>query len=272
MLADLSYKMVFVDSFRNATMTENLAREIKNEIYAFRHNADVATFRLTFNEFCSEAFYQYGTYDFNPQAENKDKLCLYLAYSYVMIAVTQKSVMSNMITKLASSGSDYLSDLTNGFHEVQEVQSETDITWLRSVFEGEGAGGFICGAFRYDTDSWAVPEEKQYALIYIKTIDSYTKTLIDEYDCSKDFSVGKQRNEINVVKDKIKLCTYNIYPFSEKNVLKISSPLSITKGKTIVNVLDGWGQSFTVDFFLHYTGNNLYCNNNVPLLFLTNSI
>ena len=172
-------------------MTENLAREIKNEIQAFQHNADVATFRLTFNEFCSEAFYLYGTYDFNPQAEEKDKLCLYLAYSYVMIAVQQKSVLSNMVTKLASSGSDYLSDLTNGFYEVEEVQSETDITWLRSVFEGEGAGGFICGAFRYDDSPWAAADEKEYALIYINTLDPYTKTLIDDYDCSKDFSVGK---------------------------------------------------------------------------------
>ena len=70
----------------------------------------------------------------------------------------------------------------------------------------------------------------------------------------RTFQSVSKRNEITVVQDKIKLCTYNIYPFAEKNVLKVSSPLSIIEDKTIINDLDGWGQSFTLDFFLHYTG------------------
>ena len=92
MLEDISLKTVFVNSFRDAEMTEDLAREIKNEIHAFQHNTDIARFRLTYNEFCSTIFQSYGIYDTNSDLKSLDTSCLYLAYTYVMIEVTGNKI------------------------------------------------------------------------------------------------------------------------------------------------------------------------------------
>ena len=95
-LADLSAKMIFVDSFRDVAMTEDLAREIKNEVQVFQHSTDIATFRLTFDYYCDDLFTKYGVYDTNTDLEERDRSCLYLAYTYVMIQVSAKSVMTSM--------------------------------------------------------------------------------------------------------------------------------------------------------------------------------
>ena len=177
--------MIFVDSFRDAKMNESLAREIKNEIQIFQHNTDITTFRLTFDENCDDLFANHGQYDVNSELEPKDKSCLYLAYTYVMIEVTSMSVMTSMINKLISgstnSGEQYLEDLTVGFLKAQEFQLETDRAWLKDIFYGSPA--LICAAFRYDTAMWENENEKQYALMYIGAIDADLKTYIENEDC-----------------------------------------------------------------------------------------
>jgi hypothetical protein len=188
-VADLSAKMVFVDSFRDVSMTGDLAREIKNEIETFQHNTDIATFRYTFNEYCDDLFTNYGVYAVNTDLKVRDYKCLYLAYTYTMIEVNAKSVMISMINKLTSSGEEYLSDLSNGFFQVQEFLLETDKTWLWSIFEGKG--NFICAAFRHVSAMWADESERNYALIYIGSIDAKLKTYIEDYDCSEKFKNGK---------------------------------------------------------------------------------
>ena len=170
-------------------MTEDLAREIKNEIQVFQHSTDIATFRLTFNTFCDEMFTAYGVYDVNTDLQERDYTCIYLAYTYVMIQSTAKSVMTSMINKLESSGSSYLTDLNAGFLAVQEYQLDVDKTWLWSLFEDKGA--FICAAFRYDSSMWTETDEKDYALMYIGAIDPDLKTYIEEYDCSGESAAGK---------------------------------------------------------------------------------
>ena len=80
MLADLSTKMIFVDSFRDVAMTDDLAREIKNEVQVFQHSTDITTFRLTFDEHYNDQFSKYGVYDTSTDLEERDRSCIYLAY------------------------------------------------------------------------------------------------------------------------------------------------------------------------------------------------
>ena len=181
--------MVFVDSFRDVSMTGDLAREIKNEIETFQHNTDIATFRYTFNEYCDDLFTNYGVYAVNTDLKVRDYKCLYLAYTYTMIEVNAKSVMISMINKLTSSGEEYLSDLSNGFFQVQDYLLETDKKWLRSIFEGKG--NFICAAYRHDSAMWADENERHESLVYIGSIDAKLKKDIEDYDCSDKFKNGK---------------------------------------------------------------------------------
>ena len=164
-------------------MTEDLAREIKNEVQVFQHNTDITTFRLTFDEYCDDLFSKYGVYDTNTDLEERDRSCLYLAYTYVMIEVSSKSVMTSMINKLTSSGAEYLSDLTTGFLKVQEYQLEVDRLWLWNIFQDKGE--FICAAFRYDSSMWSDESEKEYALLYLSAIDTELKAYIEDFTCSE---------------------------------------------------------------------------------------
>lgn len=194
-------KRLFIDSFRDVKMNQDLAREIKNEIQAFQHNVDITTFRLTFNSFCVDLFRSVTVYDVNKDLKEKDKACLYLAYAYVMIEVTGNSVLTGLISKLISSEVDseenyarenseetseekYLTDIAAGFLKVQEFQLETDRNWLRSIFEDNS--NFICGAFRFDSSMWNEVTEKQYALIYIGSIDPNLRTHIEDFECHDD--------------------------------------------------------------------------------------
>ena len=175
--------MIFVDSFRDVAMTDDLAREIKNEVQVFQHSTDIATFRLTFDSYCDDLFTKYGVYDTNTDLEERDRSCLYLAYTYVMIQVSSKSVMTSMINKLTSSGAEYLSDLTTGFLKVQEYQLEVDRLWLWKIFEDKGQ--FICAAFRYDSSMWSDESEKDYALLYLGAIDTELQAYIEDLSCSE---------------------------------------------------------------------------------------
>ena len=164
-------------------MTEDLAREIKNEIQVFQHSTDITTFRLTFDYYCVDLFLKYGVYDTNEDLLDKDRGCLYLAYTYVMIQVSSKSVMTSMINKMTSSGEEYLSDLTTGFLDVQEYQLEVDRLWLWKIFEDKGQ--FICAAFRFDSSMWSDESEKDYSLIYLGAIDTELQAYIEDFTCSE---------------------------------------------------------------------------------------
>ena len=162
-------------------MTEDLAREIKNEIQVFQHSTDITTFRLTFDYYCVDLFLKYGVYDTNEDLLDKDRGCLYLAYTYVMIQVSSKSVMTSMINKLTSSGAEYLSDLITGFLNVQEYQLEADRIWLWDIFRGKQQ--FICAAFRHDTQMWSDESEKEYSLLYLGAIDTGLQAYLEDYPC-----------------------------------------------------------------------------------------
>ena len=41
--------------------------------------------------------------------------------------------------------------------------------------------------------------------------------------------------------------------FADENVVKAIAPHEISKG-SLITTLENWGQSFIVDFFLHYSG------------------
>jgi hypothetical protein len=41
--AEFSTKMIFAGSFRDVTMKDDLAREIKNEVQVFQHSTDILT-------------------------------------------------------------------------------------------------------------------------------------------------------------------------------------------------------------------------------------
>ena len=209
-------KRLFIDSFRDVNMNQDLAREIKNEIQAFQHNVDITTFRLSFDAFCVDLFESANVYNVNKDLEEKDKACLYLAYTYVMIEVTGNSVLTSLISKLISSEVDseenseensdydargnseenseekYLTDIAAGFLKVQEFQLETDRIWLRKIFEKNS--NFICGAFRFTSKMWNEATEKQYALIYIGSIDRDLRTYIEDFPChdeSDNSPIGK---------------------------------------------------------------------------------
>ena len=170
-------------------MTEQLAREIKNEIRIFQHSTDINTFKLTLNSYCDSMFTAYGVYDSNKDLQQRDYSCIYLGYTYVTIQSTAKAIVTSMINKLTSSGSEYLTDLNDGFLALQEYQLKMDKTWLWSIFKDKGS--LICRAFRYDSSMWTSIDEKDYALLYIGAIDPDLKTYIENYDCSVLSAAGK---------------------------------------------------------------------------------
>ena len=124
--------MIFIDSFRDATMTKDLARQIKNEIHAFQHNTAIGTFRLTFNKYCTALFQKYEKYDVNQDLQEKDKVCLYLAYVYIMIEATGKSVMTSLITKLVSSESEDI-DNTEEDEEEESRANNREESYLSDI-------------------------------------------------------------------------------------------------------------------------------------------
>ena len=69
-------------------------------------------FRLTFDEHCNDLFSKYGVCDTSTDLEERDRNCLYLAYAYVMIQVSSRSVMTSMMNKLIIR-SRILSDLNH---------------------------------------------------------------------------------------------------------------------------------------------------------------
>ena len=187
-LTDLSTKLMFVDSFRDESMSEDLAREIKNEIQTFHHNTDISRFRLTFDEYCKDFFSNYYVYATNTDLKTQDQDCLFLAYTYVMIEVTGKSVMTSMINKLAASGSEYLDDLNKGFLTVQQFKEESTKNWLWKLFQGKGH--VICAAFRFDTSMWSDSDQQELALLYIGSIDADLKAYIEKFDCQGSAGAG----------------------------------------------------------------------------------
>ena len=223
-LADLSIKLLFVDSFRDQGMSEDLAREIKNEIQSFQNNRDIAAFKLTFDEYCKDFYTNYYTYDVNTDLEIKDKECLFLVFTCIMIEVTGQSVITSMMSKLKASRSEYLAEMTDGFVAVQKFNAETAKNWLNEIFIGKGH--VICGAFKYDSSMWSHNEQQALALLYIGAIDKDLKTYIEDYDCQAHIE-------------------------SVKNFVHVDSQLIVDGGKEIN--LGSWGKSFIVDFFLAYS-------------------
>ena len=223
-LADLTIKQLFVDSFRDQGMSEDLAREIKNEIQSFQNNRDIAIFRLTFNEYCKDFYTNYHTYAVNTDLEVKDKDCLFLVFTYVMIEVTGQSVMTSMMSKLKASESKYLAEMTDGFAVVQQHNAETTKNWLNGMFKEKGH--VICAAFKHDASMWSHNEQQALALLYIGAIDKDLRTYIEEYDCQAHIE-------------------------SAKNFVHVDSQLIVDGGKEIA--LGSWGKSFIVDFFLAFS-------------------
>ena len=187
-LADLSIKLMFVDSFRDETMSEDLAREIKNEIQTFRHNTETTRFKLTFDEYCKDFFSNYYVYATNTDLKERDKECLFLAYTMVMIEVTGKSVMTSMINKLSASGAMYLKELNKGFLTVQQFKEESTKNWLWKLFKGRGH--VLCAAFRFDTSMWSDSDQKDLALLYIGSIDTDLRSYIENYNCQGSADAG----------------------------------------------------------------------------------
>ena len=103
-------------------------------------------------------------------------------YVYLMVEETGKSVMTSMINKLASSGTEYLDDMGYAFLQVQEYRMDTAKTWLTEHFTDNSQ--LICSAFRFDNAMWNSEEEKEYALLYIGAIDLEMKTYIEDFYCS----------------------------------------------------------------------------------------
>ena len=66
-------------------MTDDLAREIKNEFQVFQHSTDITIFRLTFDEHYNDQFSKYGVYDTSADLEERDCSCIYLAYILLII-------------------------------------------------------------------------------------------------------------------------------------------------------------------------------------------
>ena len=189
-LATLSSKLTFVNAFRDAEVTEDLAREIKNEIQVFNHNTDITTFRLVFSSYCDNIFAAYGSYGTNKDKEQKDNACLYMMYVYVMIETNSKSVVTSMISKLASSGAEYLDEIGNAFLEMQENRIDIAKTWLNEHFIDNSQ--LICAAFRHDNSIWDYSDTaKTYALVYIGAIDADLKSYIENYHCIEDSPNGK---------------------------------------------------------------------------------
>ena len=226
-LATLSSKLLFLNSFRDEEMTEDLARDIKNEIQVFEHSTDITSLRLVFNSYCGDIFQAYGTYETNTDKEERDKACLFMLYVYVMLEMTGKSVLTGMITKLTASGTDYLTEMGYAFLKVQEYRTEATKTWLNDHFLENRV--LICAAFRYDSTMWNSEQEKDYALIYIGAIDPDLKTYIETFNCYEDGP-------------------------SDGNVrFRDIGPIETRRNKKLTT-LDNWGESFIVDFFFRFTG------------------
>ena len=173
-------------------------------------------FRLTFDEYCTDIFEKYHVYNVNTPTKEIDQRCLYLAYAYLMIQVTGRSVLTSMINKLiasdaednkteelsdtnrltslwqsdtansleANSEKNYLSHIADGFLNVQEFLLETDKRWLGKIFRKRG--NLICGAFNFDVSMWNDESEKGYCLMYIGAIDPEMKTYIENYKCYEE--------------------------------------------------------------------------------------
>ena len=208
-------------------MNEDLAREIQREVQAFEHNTDTNRIRLTFTQYCGNIFSHFHVYDTNTDKEDKDKNCLFLMYTYLMMHVTSKSVMTSMVNKLEASGADYQTDVTEGFLKVQAFREETTVNWLYKIFDGNS--DLICGAFHFDTTMWPGTNDKDISLMYIGAIDADLKEYIINFDC---ISTVQQTAKENF-----------------EHIQTVDHP---TGGNQVAE-LDFWGQSFIVDFFLAYT-------------------
>ena len=92
---------MFVDTFRDHKMTEQLALQIKNEIRIFQHSTQINTFKLTFNSYCDSMFTAYGVYDSNKDLQQRDYSCIYLAYTYVTIQSTAKAIVTTLLYQIS---------------------------------------------------------------------------------------------------------------------------------------------------------------------------
>ena len=225
-LATLSSKLLFLNSFRDEKMTEDLARDIKNEIQVFEHSTDITRLRLVFNSYCGDIFQAYGTYATNTDKQERDKACLFMLYVYVMLEMTGKSVLTGMITKLTASGTDYLTEMGYAFLKVQEYRTEATKTWLNNHFKDNSV--LICAAFRYDSTMWESEQEKDYALIYIGAIDPDLKQYIEDFHCNQDSLTDNNVRYQNM------------------------GPIETSRNNKLTT-LNNWGESFIVDFFFRFT-------------------